>query len=179
MAHKGRKVTGMRQSVGALCAALRRRRGLGPGCGCGGGQHPGAAPALHRPCAEPDGRARRHAGQVSGLGLAGGPAAFRIGIGRQVLAFQLSRDRGLLLWACFWRGSKASPDHQALNCDDVCWLCCRGEECCACGAALRGIGRVCDGVGEVRRPVRAGGRGPALGSGRAGAGQKGKGMGSN
>jgi hypothetical protein len=25
----------------------------------------------------------------------------------------------------------------------------RGEEVCSCGAALRGLGRVCDGVGEV------------------------------
>ena len=25
----------------------------------------------------------------------------------------------------------------------------KGEDCCACGAALRGIGRVCDGVPEV------------------------------
>ncbi|GBF96931.1 peptidase M38 [Raphidocelis subcapitata] len=30
----------------------------------------------------------------------------------------------------------------------------RGEDCCACGAALRGIGRVCDGVGECRRAAR-------------------------
>lgn len=30
----------------------------------------------------------------------------------------------------------------------------RGEECCACGAALRGIGRVCDGVAECRRAAR-------------------------
>ncbi len=29
-----------------------------------------------------------------------------------------------------------------------------GEDCCACGAALRGIGRVCDGVGECRRAAR-------------------------
>ncbi|KAI8465274.1 MAG: hypothetical protein J3K34DRAFT_525499 [Monoraphidium minutum] len=30
----------------------------------------------------------------------------------------------------------------------------RGEDCCACGAALRGIGRVCDGVGDCRRAAR-------------------------
>jgi imidazolonepropionase-like amidohydrolase len=30
----------------------------------------------------------------------------------------------------------------------------KGEDCCACGAALRGIGRVCDGVGECRRAAR-------------------------
>ena len=30
-------------------------------------------------------------------------------------------------------------------------LLCRGQDFCACGAALRGIGRVCDGVPEVRR----------------------------
>ncbi|GLI62424.1 hypothetical protein VaNZ11_005037 [Volvox africanus] len=30
----------------------------------------------------------------------------------------------------------------------------RGEEVCACGAALRGIGRVCDGDAEVRRAAR-------------------------
>eukprot|EP00887_Chlorella_sp_A99_P005229 scaffold1.g5229.t1 len=31
---------------------------------------------------------------------------------------------------------------------------CRGEDCCACGSALRGIGRVCDGVPEVRKAAR-------------------------
>ena len=30
----------------------------------------------------------------------------------------------------------------------------RGDECLACGAALRGIGRVCDGDAEVRRAAR-------------------------
>ncbi|KAG2482174.1 hypothetical protein HYH03_018874 [Edaphochlamys debaryana] len=30
----------------------------------------------------------------------------------------------------------------------------RGEDACACGAALRGIGRVCDGDAEVRRAAR-------------------------
>lgn len=30
----------------------------------------------------------------------------------------------------------------------------RGEDCCACGSALRGIGRVCDGVPEVRKAAR-------------------------
>ncbi|KAI7840056.1 hypothetical protein COHA_006187 [Chlorella ohadii] len=30
----------------------------------------------------------------------------------------------------------------------------KGEDFCACGAALRGIGRVCDGVPEVRRAAR-------------------------
>lgn len=30
----------------------------------------------------------------------------------------------------------------------------RGEDLCACGSALRGIGRVCDGVAEVRRAAR-------------------------
>ena len=30
----------------------------------------------------------------------------------------------------------------------------RGEEACACGAALRGLGRVCDGDAEVRRAAR-------------------------
>ena len=30
----------------------------------------------------------------------------------------------------------------------------KGEDCCACGAALRGIGRVCDGEVEVRRAAR-------------------------
>ncbi len=29
-----------------------------------------------------------------------------------------------------------------------------GEDVCACGAALRGIGRVCDGDAEVRRAAR-------------------------
>ncbi|KAG2439715.1 hypothetical protein HYH02_010594 [Chlamydomonas schloesseri] len=30
----------------------------------------------------------------------------------------------------------------------------RGEDACACGAALRGIGRVCDGIPEVRKAAR-------------------------
>lgn len=30
----------------------------------------------------------------------------------------------------------------------------RGEDVCACGAALRGIGRVCDGDAEVRKAAR-------------------------
>ena len=30
----------------------------------------------------------------------------------------------------------------------------KGEDWCACGSALRGIGRVCDGVGEVRKAAR-------------------------
>lgn len=29
-----------------------------------------------------------------------------------------------------------------------------GEDCCACGAALRGIGRICDGIAEVRKAAR-------------------------
>ncbi len=31
----------------------------------------------------------------------------------------------------------------------------RGEDLCACGAALRGIGRVCDGEAEASRPLPA------------------------
>lgn len=30
----------------------------------------------------------------------------------------------------------------------------KGDQCFACGAALRGIGRVCDGVSEVRKAAR-------------------------
>ena len=30
----------------------------------------------------------------------------------------------------------------------------KGEQCFACGAALRGIGRVCDGDAEVRKAAR-------------------------
>lgn len=30
----------------------------------------------------------------------------------------------------------------------------KGEDCCACGAALRGLARVCDGDAEVRRAAR-------------------------
>jgi hypothetical protein len=32
----------------------------------------------------------------------------------------------------------------------------RGEEVCSCGAALRGLGRVCDGVGELGLQGRGG-----------------------